>query len=111
MVSKLKYPSNWKRVTKVIRRVAGCCEQCGYPYIDSVHHVGAPYADGTPGNPRDKHDLRRENLVALCVECHDAIDHIKAKRHTDKKRKQRRREKLETHRSLGIGTGLIPYGL
>src|SRR5262249_15339117 len=107
-VNKLKYPSNWKKVTKVLRRVAGGrCEQCGQPFIDSIHHVGAPYADGKPGNARDKHDVRRENLIALCLECHDAIDQVRAKRQTDRKRRKRKREKLEQHRALGIGTGLV----
>jgi len=41
-------------------------------------------------------------LIALCVECHDEIDNVKHKRHTDKKKKQRRRERLEAHRALGI---------
>lgn len=110
-INKLKYPSNWKKVTKTIRRIAGGrCEQCGKPFIDSIHHIGAPYADGKPGNPRDKHDLRRENLIALCLDCHDAIDQIRAKRHTQKKRRKRKKEQLELHRSLGIGTGLVLSG-
>ena len=105
-INKLKYPYNWKKVTRTIRRIAGGrCEQCGKPFIDSIHHIGAPYADGKPSNPRDKHDLRRENLIALCLDCHDAIDQIRAKRDKDKKKRKRKREKLERYRSLGCKFG------
>lgn len=79
------YPNNWRKVSRTIRRIAGNrCEWCqlapgehhpdGRPVVLSVHHVGAAYADGTPGNPHDKHDLRRENLIALCGACHWRAD-------------------------------------
>ena len=38
--------------------------------ILTVHHVGVPYPDGTPGDPHDKMDVRPENLQALCQRCH-----------------------------------------
>ena len=72
-----QYPSNWKKVSLTIRRIAGWkCELCGKP-AHSVHHVGAPLATGDgwkPGNKRDKHDIRRCNLLSLCFECHDEQD-------------------------------------
>jgi 5-methylcytosine-specific restriction endonuclease McrA len=40
----------------------------------SVHHLGVPYAIDRAGDPSDKHDIRRENLVALCWDCHRAAD-------------------------------------
>ena len=79
------YPRNWKKASRKIRHVAGNrCEWCqmgqgehhhdGQPVKLSVHHLGAAYANGTPGDPHDKHDLRRENLVALCDRCHFQAD-------------------------------------
>ena len=51
---------------------------CGQPCNTlSVHHIGAPLATGTGwkrGNPCDKHDVRRENLAALCWTCHSTAD-------------------------------------
>lgn len=79
------YPRNWKKASRTIRKAAGYrCEWCqmgaGERHPDgrvvtlSVHHQGAAYADGTPGDPHDKHDLRRENLIALCDRCHFQAD-------------------------------------
>ncbi len=99
------YPRNWPKVIRVIRRLAaGRCEWC-HVQTDAltVHHIGTPYADGRPGDPHDKHDLRRENLVALCHHCHFQADlplFIKWKR----REKQRKR-----HAQLGVGTGLVLY--
>jgi hypothetical protein len=36
--------------------------------------LGAAYDNGKSGDPHDKHDLRRENLVALCDRCHFQAD-------------------------------------
>jgi hypothetical protein len=80
------YPPNWPKVRDVIRRITGyCCEQCGARHktrlpgskmriIISVHHAGFPYANGRPGDPSDKYDIRRENLIALCQDCHTLAD-------------------------------------
>ncbi|GCF06867.1 hypothetical protein KDI_04310 [Dictyobacter arantiisoli] len=109
-----KYPSNWKKVSLIIRRLAhGCCEWCGQPCENlSVHHVGAPRPNGRKwknGDPCDKHDIRRENLAALCWHCHSQTD---APSHANyAKRTARRKEKRERHRALGVGTGLVPYAL
>jgi len=49
----------------------------------TVHHIGVPKADGTPGDPHDKADCRDENLTALCQRCHllaDLDNHIAARR-------------------------------
>lgn len=48
--------------------------------ILTVAHLGVDHADGSSGNPHDKHDCREENLAALCQRCHlayDMSDHIK----------------------------------
>jgi len=53
--------------------------------ILTVAHLGAPHADGTPGNPHDKMDVREENLGALCQRCHlmfDLEDHVINAAHT-----------------------------
>ena len=99
------YPRCWKKVSLIIRRLAhGRCEWCRQRcrmWELSVHHLGAPYADGKPGDAHDKHDLRRENLVALCWDCHRAAD---AKTYA---RCKERKAKREQHASLGVGTGLV----
>lgn len=42
--------------------------------ILTTAHLGAPRADGTPGDKRDKMDVRDENLAALCQRCHLLYD-------------------------------------
>jgi hypothetical protein len=65
-----RYPRGWPRVRRTIYRlVGGHCERCGRyvsPRRFTIHHIGTAYADGRPGDPTDKHDIRRENLVMLC---------------------------------------------
>lgn len=60
----------------------------------TVHHVGAPRPDGTPGDRHDKMDCRDENLLALCQRCHWLADidiHIaKSKEARARKRDERR---------------------
>lgn len=65
------YPSNWSRVSWLVRRHFGFrCAWCGSSFRTRCHHIGADYADGKPGNSHDKHDLRwPENLICLCQEC------------------------------------------
>lgn len=68
----------------------GECHPDGQPVAISVHHLGTAYANGAQGNLHDKHDLRRENLVALCDRCHFQADlplHIE---HWRKERLRRR---------------------
>jgi hypothetical protein len=102
-----RYPPNWNKVSRTIRQVAGWkCEWCGIAngvplpsgragkVVLTVAHLGAPYADGRPGDKHDKHDVRRENLAALCQACHlryDLADHIAHARAT---RQRKKREKL-----------------
>lgn len=53
--------------------------------ILTVHHIGVDYPDGTPGDPRDKMDVRDENLIAYCQRCHllaDLPHHIENARQT-----------------------------
>lgn len=101
-----RYPSGWKKISLTIRRVAGNrCEQCGIPngsplpsgrngkVVLTVAHIGAPFAN-KPGDPHDKHDVRRENLKAWCQACHlryDLEDHIK---HAKETRQRKKREQI-----------------
>lgn len=58
----------------------------------TVAHLGTPHPDGTPGDKHDKHDVRPENLAALCQKCHldyDREDHVAAAYAT------RRRKRIE----------------
>jgi hypothetical protein len=106
-----KYPKCWPHASQVIRRLAnGICQRCGQACDRlEVHHIGTPYADGKPGNPHDKHDIRRENLLPICFTCHDELEHVGAIRARQKARRRRRRAKRETHQALGVGTGLVVY--
>jgi 5-methylcytosine-specific restriction endonuclease McrA len=103
-VDRSRYGSNWPKVSLTIRRIAGNrCEWCGVPngvplpsgqagkVILTVAHLGAPYADGRPGDKHDKHDIRRENLAALCQRCHlmyDLPDHMAHARETRARKKR-----------------------
>jgi hypothetical protein len=105
------YPRNWRKVSRTIRRIAGNrCEWCHVPngvplpsgrsgkVILTVAHLGVPWADGRPGDKHNKHDVRRENLAALCQKCHlgyDRPEHIQHARET------RARKQHEQH--LGAG--------
>lgn len=101
-----KYPRNWRKVTKVIRRLANNqCELCGAPG-HSVHHVGASFECGLPGNKRDKHDIRKCNLQLLCYSCHDRLDNGALTFYA--RLRARGKNKRAAHRSLNIGTGLVP---
>ena len=104
------YPRNWKKVSRTVRRVTGYrCEWCqrhqgerypnGRVVTISVHHLGAAYANGRPGDPHDKHDVRRENLVALCGQCHFQADLPLLIAH-------QRNERLRQRGRLA----LVPYG-
>jgi len=101
-----KYPRSWRKVSLIIRRLAnGRCTWCNAKCLTLfVHHLGVHYANRRPGDSQDKHDIRRENLVALCWDCHHVADAQTYER--CRARKARR----EQHRSLGIGTGLIAVG-
>jgi 5-methylcytosine-specific restriction endonuclease McrA len=103
-----RYPDCWLKVRRAIYRVtAGHCERCGR-YVSqrryTIHHIGAPYADGRPGNPADKHDIRRENLAMLCEQCHCEIEPFRA---VMNKVEKKRKSKRKLHAALGIGTGLV----
>lgn len=60
--------------------------------VNTVHHIGAPRPDGSPGDPEDKHDNRPENLVLLCQLHHlraDAAASIKKAAETRRRRRDR----------------------
>jgi 5-methylcytosine-specific restriction endonuclease McrA len=107
----VKYPACWDRASAIIRRRAGGhCERCGKKcHSLEVHHIGAPYIDGRSGNPHDKHDIRPENLIAICFACHDELEHVAAIRYKKHLQKKKRRARLARHRALGIGVGLVVY--
>jgi 5-methylcytosine-specific restriction endonuclease McrA len=102
---KYPYPRNWSKASRTLRRIIGHCERCGTTEALTVHHRGAPFADGRPGDRGDKRDLRLENLQVLCRPCHDQVDYWRCYRHWRKYRIVQR--KLARHRALGVGTGLI----
>lgn len=106
-----RYGDNWEKVSRTIRRIAGnCCEWCGIPngaplpsgrkgkVVLTVAHLGASRPDGVgwvDGSKHDKHDVRRENLAALCNKCHltyDLPDHIQ---HAKETRQRKKRETIE----------------
>lgn len=122
-----KYPRNWSEISKRIRedRAGNVCEECGVPngaYVTrakgdrnqwtqvesgkgtrivlTVHHIGVDHADGTPGDPRDKMDIRDENLIALCQACHLAADRD---HHIAEARKTRARKRHEQITRAGQG--------
>lgn len=101
-----RYPTNWKKVSQAIRRIAGNqCEWCKIAngvslpsgrkgkVVLTAAHLGAPFATGNgwrPGDKHDKHDIRRENLACLCQRCHlnfDLDDHIQHARETRQRKK------------------------
>lgn len=82
-----RYPANWKEISQRIRfeRARSACEWCGaahgQPHPDTgstviltVAHLGTVRPDGSPGDKRDKMDVRDENLAALCQRCHLTFD-------------------------------------
>jgi len=83
-----KYPRGWKKISRRIRELAGGrCEWCQRPCKLTkltTHHLGAPYANGIPGNKCDKHEIRRENLIALCKPCHTDADNQKTSNGSEK---------------------------
>jgi hypothetical protein len=103
-----RYPRCWGKVRGVLYRVtAGRCERCGRyvsPRKFTIHHVGAPYADGRPGDSRDKHDIRRENLAMLCEQCHCSLEPFRS---VMKKKEKKRASKRSLHAALHVGTGLV----
>lgn len=58
----------------------------------TVAHLGAPHADGRPGDKHDKMDCRDENLAALCQRCHLRYD---LQEHAENARETRRAKRLE----------------
>ena len=98
-----RYPKNWKRVRAVImRRAGGRCEWCGAEnykpnpvtgskVVLTTAHLGEPFAQN--GDKHDKHDIRAENLAALCQRCHLNYDRDE---HRENARRNREKKRLET---------------
>lgn len=89
-----RQPGRWRFATD-----AECLLDEGVPVVRvvlSVHHIGVPKPDGTPGDPDDKLDNRPENLVALCARCH-LIEEVKAgaaRKAAETRANQRRQRQL-----------------
>ncbi len=95
-----RYPANWRRVVRGIRRRSrGFCEWCnaenyaphpitGSKVILTTAHLGEPFAMNA--DKHDKHDIRAENLAHLCQRCHlrhDIKEHVEnARRNREAKR-------------------------
>lgn len=82
-VDRTRYPPDWDAIALAVKvAVDWRCQDCGlqcrrpsevfdtHKRTMSVHHVGVPHADGSPGDMHDKMDCRPENLLALCSACH-----------------------------------------
>ncbi len=81
-----KNPYKWRLATETDMLIDGITTT---RVIMAVHHIGAYKPDGSPGNPNDKMDCRKENLICLCQRCHliaDLANHITA-RHRNKRQK------------------------
>lgn len=103
-----RYPRCWGKVHRILyRATAGRCERC-HRYISprkfTIHHIGAPYANGRLGDSRDKHDIRRENLAVLCNQCHCEIEPSRAGL---LKKEKKRTSKRQAHAALHVGSGLV----
>jgi hypothetical protein len=95
-----RYPRNWNRVVKAIRRRSqDLCEWCGaenyaaHPITGSkvvltTAHLGEPFA--MKADKHDKHDIRAENLAHLCQRCHLRHD---IEEHKENARKTRERKR------------------
>lgn len=101
-MDRTRYPTSWPKVSRLIRRVAGNkCEWCGVSngaslpsgrkgkVVLTVAHLGTPFLHRA-GNKHDKHDIRRENLRALCQACHlryDIDEHVANAKETRRKKR------------------------
>jgi hypothetical protein len=68
----------------------------------TVHHIGMPKPDGSPGSPDDKMDCRDENLICLCQGCHlnaDRPHHLRKRR---EKRLRRQHEQMQRDGNLPL---------
>jgi len=97
-----RYPSSWPAISLAIReRAHWRCEWCGAAHgqphpetgatvVLTVAHLGTDHADGTPGDKRDKSDVRPENLAALCQRCHlrfDVDEHLETRRRRERQQR------------------------
>lgn len=87
-----RYPRDWKQIAFGVKQEAGWkCEKCGKqcyrpgePNIDRRYTLTVAHLNHTP------EDCRRENLVALCSQCHLRLD---AQHHAET-RMQKRTEQM-----------------
>lgn len=102
-----RYPKNWPRVVRGIRRRSrGFCEWCGaqnkhpHPITGSIvvlttAHLGEPFS--VKADKHDKHDIRAENLAHLCQRCHLRHD---IREHVENARRTREAKRLLTEPTL-----------
>ena len=87
-MDRARYPRDWKRISFEVKQEAGwCCEECG----KKCYRPGEPCPDRryvltvAHLNHRPE-DCRRENLRALCSQCHLRYD---ARHHAETRRQRR----------------------
>lgn len=60
--------------------------------VCSVHHMGVPKPDGSPGDSLDKSDNRPENLICLCARCHLIADLEVSKKHAQETKRENKHQ-------------------
>lgn len=70
--------------------------------VVSVHHMGVPKPDGSPGDSLDKSDNRPENLICLCARCHLIADLEVSKKHARETRAENKRQLILSSGQLEI---------
>lgn len=106
-MNRSKYPENWEEISLARRTAANWqCEWCGrkqgqevigvkgkpYKVVLTVAHLGVSFPDGTPGDKHNKHDVRPDNLAALCNSCHLRYDHADHIQHAKETRERKNKE-------------------
>jgi len=71
-----EYPSDWHAISRRIRvdRAGGRCEWCGALNYHPHPETGSRVVLTVAHLNHVKHDVRDENLAALCQRCHLAYD-------------------------------------
>ena len=64
VISKMRSSSRWRKLSAAILRDVPVCQICGNHAAAEVHHIELANVENF---------YRRENLAALCAECHERI--------------------------------------
>jgi hypothetical protein len=70
--------------------------------VVSVHHIGVPKPDGSPGDSLDKSDNRPENLIALCARCHLIADLEVSKKHAKETKNENKHKQIQSSGQLEL---------